>query len=84
MLNMYTSISVHILFILCIYFLYIVHTLYIHCFKAVGYCFKKCWFHRWTAEELRKVIALLCNLEFDAKDVDPEGGHGGCGGSQAV
>ena len=29
-------------------------------------------FHRWTAEELRKVIALLRNPEFDAKDVDPD------------
>ena len=28
-------------------------------------CFEKCSFHRWTAEELRKVIALLRNPEFD-------------------
>jgi hypothetical protein len=35
-------------------------------------CFKECSFHRWSADELRKVIAMLRNPEFDAKDVDPD------------
>ena len=28
--------------------------------------------YKWTAEELRKVIAMLCNPEFDSKEVDPD------------
>ena len=43
------------------------------------------WFHIWTDIELKRVIAMLCNPEFDAKDVDPDlhkrmqEGHGrGC------
>ncbi len=27
--------------------------------------------HRWTDIELKRVIAMLCNPEFDAKDMDP-------------
>ena len=30
------------------------------------------YFDRWTAEELKKVIAMLRNPEFDSKDVDPD------------
>ncbi len=29
------------------------------------------WF-RWTAEELKKVIDMLCNPEFDSSEVDPD------------
>ncbi len=28
--------------------------------------------HRWTAAELKKVIAMLQNPEFDSKDIDPD------------
>ena len=28
--------------------------------------------YKWTAEELKKVIAMLCNPEFDSKEVDPD------------
>ena len=28
--------------------------------------------YKWTAEELKKVIAMLHNLEFDSKEVDPD------------
>ena len=34
--------------------------------------FEQCWFHRWTAEELRKVIAMLRNPDFDSKNLDPD------------
>jgi hypothetical protein len=27
--------------------------------------------HRWTAAELKKVIEMLQNPEFDSKDIDP-------------
>ena len=27
---------------------------------------------RWTAEQLKKLIAMLCNPEFDSKEVDPD------------
>ncbi len=30
------------------------------------------WLHRWTDIELKRVIAMLSNPEFDAKDVDPD------------
>jgi hypothetical protein len=29
-------------------------------------------FLRWTASELKKVIAMLQNPEFDSKDIDPD------------
>ena len=29
-------------------------------------------FPRWTKEELKKVIAMLQNPEFDSKDIDPD------------
>ena len=29
------------------------------------------FFHRWTAAELKKVIEMLQNPEFDSKDIDP-------------
>ena len=29
-------------------------------------------FDRWTVDELKKVIAMLCRPVFDAKDVDPD------------
>jgi hypothetical protein len=28
--------------------------------------------HRWTAAELKKVIAMLQNPELDSKDIDPD------------
>ncbi len=30
------------------------------------------WLPRWTDIELKRVIAILGNPEFDAKDVDPD------------
>ncbi len=30
------------------------------------------FFHRWTAAELKKVIEMLQNPEFDSKDIDPD------------
>ncbi len=30
------------------------------------------WLHRWTDIELKRVISMLRNPEFDAKDVDPD------------
>ncbi len=30
------------------------------------------WLHRWTNIELKRVIAMLHNLVFNAKDVDPD------------
>jgi hypothetical protein len=29
------------------------------------------FFHRWTAAELKKVIEMLQNPQFDSKDIDP-------------
>ena len=36
------------------------------------YQFKPITYHRWTAAELKKVIAMLQHLDFDSKDIDPD------------
>ncbi len=70
---------VHFTYMHCTYQSIGVHTLYIHCtwlgLRVCGDCLKECSFHRWTADEPslpRKVIVMLRNPEFDAKDVDPD------------
>jgi hypothetical protein len=33
------------------------------------------FYHRWTAAELKKIIEMLQNPEFDSKDIDPDYGR---------
>ena len=52
-----------------------VHTCYIHgicyvCGNSVHTCCLV--LPRWTQEELKKVIAMLQDPEFDSKDIDPD------------
>jgi hypothetical protein len=74
--GMYNVHTINILEHLCAYIVHalyiLVHT-YIVCTSIIN-CSKKCLIHRWTAEELRKVIAMLRNPEFDAKDISKLGG----------
>ena len=47
--------------------MYIVHTYLVHVYILNVYgC------PRWTQEELKKVIAMLHNSEFDSNDIDPD------------
>ncbi len=36
------------------------------------YQFKPTTYHRWTAAELKKVIAILQHPDFDSKDIDSD------------
>ena len=45
-----------------------VHIIYMYIYSYISYFVLL----RWTQEELKKVIAMLHNPEFDSKDIDPD------------